>query len=381
VAALFAMISGGLLASGSDIQSTNNYRFSTQALYAAESGLLHAVKTINGPGVVNYQNEVVDLWPTVFGSGPRTFGSATGFIYTVVPVATPWDTADPANRGTLRAIAFGPFQTRTAVVSRVTRSNLPNTSPGAIYLANDNPTDAEFQGDSFTVDGNDRNFTGGDGPGEPVPGISTRNASNTNETIASLDEDQVDNVTGLGFNPGPPITPSVQMSPVGPDEVQLNRIIDELLTRPRVDCPENIINNHTACTYGTPEAPQITYMSNAGGIVVRGNGNIDGAGILIIEGNLTVQGTLDFKGLVLVRGPTEISYDEETNVTGNATVYGSLWTTDLSLNVGGSAIVQYSTQALQLADASGGGGALPAPVTIAGLVDCSVVPAATNGCP
>jgi hypothetical protein len=156
-AALSVLVAGGLLTSATNMQTSHNYHFSTQALYAAESGLLHAVKTVNGPGVVNYQTEVVDSWATVFGSGERAFDALTGFAYSIVPVATPWDTADPANRGTLRATAFGPFQTRTAVVARVTRSNLPSTSPGAIYLANDNPTDANFQGDAFQIDGNDRN--------------------------------------------------------------------------------------------------------------------------------------------------------------------------------------------------------------------------------
>jgi hypothetical protein len=191
----------------------------------------------------------------------------------------------------------------------------------------------------------------------------------------------MDNVTGYGYNPGPPTVPSVQTSPVGPSQSQLNQIIDELLTRPFVECADHTINNSSTCTYGTTEAPQITYLSNNGGTIVRGNGSINGAGILIVESNLTVQGTLDFKGLILVRGPTQIDYDAETSVSGTATLYGALWTTDLAFDVGGSAIVQYSTQALALADQSGGGGALPAPVTIASLIDCSVVPVGTNGCP
>jgi hypothetical protein len=266
-------------------------------------------------------------------------------------------------------------------VARVTRSNLPSTSPGAIYLANDNPTDVNFQGDAFQIDGNDRNYTGEPGSGEPVPAVSSRNETNTQETIDSLNAAQADNLTGYGYNPGPPIVPSAQTSPAGPSQTQLNQIIDELLTRPHVECADHNVNNATLCNYGTTEAPQISYLSNPGGTIIRGNGNVEGAGILIVEGNLTVQGVLDFKGLVLVRGPTQIDYDAETSVTGTATLYGALWTTDLSFNVGGSAIVQYSTQALALADQSGGGGALPAPVTIASIIDCSVVPMGTNGCP
>ena len=58
-----------------------------------------------------------------------------------------------------------------------------------------------------------------------------------------------------------------------------------------------------------------------------------------------------------MRGKTSVEAD--TTVTGNATVYGSLWTSDLNLNVGGSAIVYYSTQALALADQVVPSGACP----------------------
>jgi len=68
-------------------------------------------------------------------------------------------------------------------------------------------------------------------------------------------------------------------------------------------------------------------------------------------------------------------------VTGNATFYGSLWTNDLNLRVGGSAVAKYSSAALSLANAVGGGGALPAPLQVTSLVDCAQLPAATGGCP
>ena len=73
--------------------------------------------------------------------------------------------------------------------------------------------------------------------------------------------------------------------------------------------------------------------------------------------------------------------DPTTKATGNATLYGSLWTTDINLDLGGSAIVYYSSQALQLANNVGGGGALPAPLTVTSLADCAQLPAAVGGCP
>src|SRR5207249_5007645 len=83
-------------------------------------------------------------------------------------------------------------------------------------------------------------------------------------------------------------------------------------------------------------------------------GNASGAGIMIVEGNLTIQGNFHFNGLIIVRGTTQV-----TEVTGNATVYGSIWTEDIQLEVSGSALVNYSSQALALANLVSGGAGLP----------------------
>jgi len=99
---------------------------------------------------------------------------------------------------------------------------------------------------------------------------------------------------------------------------------------------------------------------------------------MIVEGDLLVLGTLDFKGLILVRGSTQVG---DTSLTGDMTLYGSIWTTDLNLKVGGTAIAYYSSQALALANSVGGGGALPAPLRVLALIDCAQVPAGAGGCP
>lgn len=42
-------------------------------------------------------------------------------------------------------------------------------------------------------------------------------------------------------------------------------------------------------------------------------------------------------------------------MTGNATILGALWTTDLELEVSGSASISYSTEALELSNGLGAG--------------------------
>src|SRR5262249_17998199 len=148
----------------------------------------------------------------------------------------------------------------------------------------------------------------------------------------------------------------------------LNAMIADILARPRPPDDNSTQINGNA-TFGTPAAPQITHFTGNGGVTIKANGTAQGAGIMIVEGDLTIQGNFNFKGLILVRGTTQV-----TELTGNATVYGSIWTQDIQLQVAGSAIANYSTQALALANQVSGGGTLPAPLKITSLVDCSEVP-------
>jgi hypothetical protein len=376
IATLLMVAAAGLNIGSSSVQATRNFRGASRVHMVAEAGISEALQIINGPGVINLQNDVVAPWGGIYGSANKTFSPHTGFSYYVSAVAS---TTDPVNAGRLVAKAYGPEGEFNAVVASVVRSDVPSTAPGAIYLANDSPTDATFQGNAFAVDGNDHNYTGGYGPNPPVPGISTRNASNTQEAINSLNNAQKDNVTGLNYSSGPPIVPSISTSPAAPTATMLSTMIDDILAGPPAIVANGASQINGMATFGTTAAPAITYFNNAGGVVIKANGNASGAGIMIVEGDLTIQGSLDFKGLILVRGKTSVEAD--TTVTGNATVYGSLWTSDLNLNVGGSAIVYYSTQALALADQVIPSGALPAALKVTQIADCALVAAGVGGCP
>jgi hypothetical protein len=157
----------------------------------------------------------------------------------------------------------------------------------------------------------------------------------------------------------------------------MNQIIDDLLALPSVvPYGDNNINGHA--DFGTNATPQISHFTNTDGVTIKANGDAHGAGIMIVEGDLTIQGNLNFNGLILVRGRTSV---QVTEVIGNATLYGSLWTQDIDLNVGGSAIVNYSTQALALANQVGGTHPLPSPLKVLSLADCGMMPSGVGGCP
>src|SRR5213078_899008 len=92
-----------LLVASADIRATRNYRQASQVHFAAESAIAHAVQVVNGPGVVNFQNDVVSNWATLFGTGTRSFPVA-GYAYTVSSTADP---ADVVNSGRFVATATG----------------------------------------------------------------------------------------------------------------------------------------------------------------------------------------------------------------------------------------------------------------------------------
>src|SRR5947199_9919204 len=163
VLALFALTTiamaatSALLVASSDIRATRNYREASQVHFVAESAIAHAMQVVNGPGVVNFQNDVVGNWGTLFGTGTRSFGPVASYAYTVSAAADP---ADVVNAGRLVATATGREGARNVVVARVVRSNIPATAPGAIYLSQDGKTNSTFNGNGFTIDGNDHLLSG-----------------------------------------------------------------------------------------------------------------------------------------------------------------------------------------------------------------------------
>src|SRR5882724_9158075 len=93
---LFGLLSltvAALHSSTFDLKTSSNYFTSAQALLAAESGLLHAQKTINDPGVIAFDRDVVTPWSTLFGTASRAIPGYSSVQYSVTAAA---DATDPA---------------------------------------------------------------------------------------------------------------------------------------------------------------------------------------------------------------------------------------------------------------------------------------------
>lgn len=343
-----------------DTRITGHYDTGNRAFYAAESGLMHALNSMNGAGVLNFQSEVANRWDVLLGSGWFALPSDPKSGYSVAATA---DAANPRDRGVLVSTGRGPLAARRAVQMTLGKGAYAGP-PGAIHIAADTGVTSTFNGNAFEVDGNNRNRFGAlVNDGRVIPGISTRNSQVANSVANSLNHLQKDNVRGSGFSLSP-LTPSV-MPAGGPSVEQLDYFVAELLTNPTTFTTSQRNFNGNA-TFGTLAAPQVTYMTNPD---VRLNGNASGVGILIADGSINISGTLDFTGLVIVRGDTVINETgttaDGTTVLGNATILGSLWTGNLSIRVGGSAILDYCHECLMLVDSFGGqANLMPRPMTV-----------------
>ena len=381
IAALLIAISSALVTGSANSKAAWNYKAASQAHSVAESGISHALQTMNAIGCINFQNEIANNWSTMFGSSAKSFAANNGtyfpnYTYTVSAAAG----ATPASTGRLVATATqtdasGATIATNTVVANIVRDNNPSTAPGAIYLATDNASNATFNGNSFAIDGNDHTLAGGPGAGISIPGISTRNASNTTEAITSLNNQELDNVQGYGYQgSSSPIVPSITTSPSGPTVAQINQMVADMSA---TNCGCTQVNPSCSCTYGnpysSPPACAVTAFGANQDVTIKNTGNVDGCGVMIVNGNLDVQGTITFRGLIIVRGTL--------SVTGNALVYGSVWTEGVNLNVGGNGQVYFSSEAMQLANNVFPTGTIAAPMKIYTMADCTELGSGVGGCP
>ena len=330
-----ALALAGLGSARSDLNVSRNYSSGAQALLSAESGLLHAQKVLSDSGVVRFNVDVVPYWSTIFASGPVAVPGYPSLTYTVTASNDP---VNPTRFMLLAAEGTAPNESRRTVEARLALAGA--FTPGAIYLPDPNVS-SRFNGNSFLVDGNNHTIDGTVIPNQQVPGIATSTAAAATAVADELNPVQKNNVIGLGG--------IESVLPAGGPDVA--RIRDEIV--PLIIGQQGIAINpnlHGNDVFGTIGAPQITYFTNDATL----NGTIDGAGILVVDGGLTITGNLRFVGLVIVRGSTDI-----TSVSGNSILLGALWTTDLRLQVGGSASVNYSLDALNLVMNIGTGNLLP----------------------
>lgn len=177
-----------------DLKSANHYTTGNQALYAAEAGALHALSEMNQSGVMDFANDVVNRWEQLLGSGVRPLVGYPQFTFRATVAVDP---LSPADRGWIMATGWAPYQARRVIRIGIKRGAI-GRGVGAIYLAADSVTPS-FSGNAFEIDGNDHDAYGTLTGGTVAPGIATRSDSVAGSVKAALNNQQRDNVRGLGF--------------------------------------------------------------------------------------------------------------------------------------------------------------------------------------
>lgn len=240
-----------------------------------------------------------------------------------------------------------------------------NIAPPASGLALDGPpAAANFNPPNSTngvVNGNDGSFptkppaTITAAP--PVPGCNPTTGAHPaigvdNAAAVAVVDTQISKPNNYqGTNWVNNTTPSVAALPLlassnWSNPTTLNNLASEMANVADVTCPGNALCSGP--NYGTAAAPQITY---ANGNFTLGSGTF-GAGVLVVTGTLTINGKMEFDGLILVIGQGAVViggggdgtiYGEMFVANTNGAVGGVLGTPSFTWNGGGSAGVFYNS--------------------------------------
>lgn len=201
--------------------------------------------------------------------------------------------------------------------------------PGSVYT--EDPM--SFSGNSFFIDGHDHDWQAPYDtiPGaQALPGISTTN--NPNTISGALNGSQQDNVEGSGADP------SVSASPVNLDLVAMANAWDQIAT---INYSGNTIDPVMTGWGSAPSNLQVIHCT--GDLQINGNGT--GAGVLIVDGNFTMGGTLNWDGVVICLGNVIINGGGNAkNIVGALLVQGTVGGTT---SVNGNIKVMYSSAMIQ----------------------------------
>ncbi len=181
--------------------------------------------------------------------------------------------------------------------------------PGSITFDGSNPNFNPPSSNSFTVDGNDNC---GQAPAKPALGGYDTNAANTLTADANASRPNL--YQGAGGIPS--------VANVNTQLGQLTTVggLEALVTNLTAVADQVLPANPSSVNLGTPTSPLVT--------VIQGDfnaGNASGAGILLVEGTLTMTGNPNFDGEILVIGTGNI----QKSGGGNGVVNGGILVANL----------------------------------------------------
>ncbi len=308
-----------------EIQISRNYHSAREAFYAAEAGIEHgreALRALNATSTDprlftdeldqrRGENGVIDGYTEETDDVPLIARSALGnSFYTVYLTNDILDGAsnpiDTNGQVTLTSVATGPHNSQAIIESTVSLYRLfpfPATitllGTGAIFAGGSSVT-KEFRGDDQC----------GTDPPRPVVAASDpadidniRHNITTTKPTTYLTQDESGNVVQATTHPDyisreiEPEELSDMSTTSGIDLLDpgaLNQLVTTLQTWAHTVAPNG--SSASTVNVGTSENPQV--------VVVTGDFDLnnDGVGLLVVTGNLTFRGHINYSGVILVIG-------------------------------------------------------------------------------
>jgi Tfp pilus assembly protein PilX len=273
----------------------------------------------------------------------------------------------------LTALAVTPSGTRRMIQQEVSEQKFPFTAPGALTMLDSLPNNASFSGGSSAQWGSNGNDAAGCGqPAGPtnVHGIAV--ADGTVGPPLTGDLLNVDNglkrpanITGSGGNL-PDGANVVNVSSTGDNTLpmsmqsvsNLQDLVSQVkaaVTQPALNCPPSSGGCSGLANPGTQANPQIIYVN--GDLTITGN--LTGYGVLVVTGTLTMKGTPQWNGIVLVVGQGNLQTSGTTSYNGAVVVAKTVDASGnplptfgaptISVNGGGHGGIQYSSGCVNMA--------------------------------
>jgi len=382
---LLAVLSLLALAAGSNVTTdtavAGNYHTSIQALYMAEAGLERAknecAQRYLSENWTNFDTILigVDSASGTSDDGILSFGAGDvsfhGGSYSAKALNDNGDSGG-AFSDTNKAITIestGTYGSSRAALKTTIKMNQLMDLPGAINLVGGYGTN--FSGsNSFTIDGRDYRIADPEGsPGGTASatyGISVCDVGNASTAITTvtgtLTNQQYDNVKGTGTsNPSIGEGTTVNKSNLRDFVDNIKMVADATLTDPE-DFKGNTTGADNCLTtkagnvvcLGSLGNPKVTYVKAATDTGIEVSGNINGVGLLVVDGeNLTFKGNINWIGVVIVLGSNIQFTDDGGGVSQN--IKGGLLVGEYALTnggldfkVNGNVKAMYSREAINL---------------------------------
>ena len=244
----------------------------------------------------------------------NTYTPLTGIAFSLLvtdPDNTPVANGDPT-RLVVRSVGYGPKGATKRLEMVVNRSGISFSTPATITLIGGAPMTCAL-GNS-----NAAGYTGNDLHSPPLAGLSTVAVSPLNTVQAQLTIDAL-NAQGGGSDQVSPSTALALDASNTPSFLQSASSARTFLEQARDIAQGNgrYFLTQAAVTggLGTASAPLTTFIDNYGGAAVELGPGYQGAGLLIVTGDLITSGSTDFQGLILVLGSGQ--FDRRGNGNGH----------------------------------------------------------------